>query len=337
MHKNVLVTGGTGSFGKAFVDRLLQTDVERVVVYSRDELKQSQMRARVNDDRVRFFIGNVCNRDRLARAMHGVDLVVHAAAMKQIDTCENNPEECGETNIDGTQAVIDAALFCEVPRAIFLSTDKAAAPNTTYGASKLFAERLWTRSNVYAAGRPTRFSATRYGNVLGSRGSVVEVWRKQLAEGVPLTVTDKRMSRFFMTIEDAVDLVLLAAREMRGGEVFVPKVKGSPILTLLSAATPTRVALQVLTHYETTGIRRGEKLHEILISEHEARHAYDHGDHYRIEPDRTWDDTAEDVGAVRVPEFAEWDWEMHDIQYPWSLRSDTCEQLTEHELREMIG
>lgn len=332
MHKNVLVTGGTGSFGKAFVDRLLQTDVERVVVYSRDELKQSQMRARVNDGRVRFFIGNVCNRDRLARAMHGVDLVVHAAAMKQVDTCENNPEECGETNIDGTQAVIDAALFCEVPRAIFLSTDKAAAPNTTYGASKLFAERLWTRSNVYAAGRPTRFSATRYGNVLGSRGSVVEVWRKQLADGVTRTVTDPAMSRFWMTIGDAVDLVLLAAREMRGGEVFVPKVKGSPVLTLLEAAEDRRNQ-----PVKYTGIRRGEKLHEILISEHEARHTYDHGDHYRIEPDRTWDDTAEDVGAVRVPEVIE-DWSGATLYTdPWSLRSDTCEQLTEAELREMIG
>jgi UDP-N-acetylglucosamine 4,6-dehydratase len=318
--KNVLVTGGTGTFGKAFVRDALRGDVERLVVFSRDELKQSQMRAAISDPRVRYVIGDVENVERLLKAMRDVDTVIHAAAMKQIDTCELNPVECVRTNVMGTISVIDAALKSGVRKCVFLSTDKAAAPNTHYGACKLVAERVWTQANVYAAGTPTRFSATRYGNVLGSRGSVVEVWRNQIAEGITPTITDPAMSRFWMTIGDAVELVKLAAAKMRGGEVFVPKVGAAPVTSLLVALDRRHDV-----PYDVTGIRRGEKLHETLISEEESRHTLVFVDHYRIEPDRTWED------------FDRKSLDDHEtVDGGWSYRSDTARQLSVDELRGML-
>lgn len=316
-HRSVLVTGGTGSFGKAFIRRLLDDGVERVVCFSRDELKQSEMRAAFNDPRIRFMIGDVIDRDRLTRAMQGVDLVVHAAAMKQIDTCELHPDECVKTNVLGTRAVIDAVLFAHVPRAIFLGTDKAAAPATHYGACKLVAERMWTQANVYAAGTPTRFSATRYGNVIRSRGSVLGVWKEQAKAGDSITITHRHITRFFMRIEDAVDLVLLAAEKMRGGEVFVPRIGSALITTLAEAAHPDKRTVE-------TGIRRGEKLHETLIGEDEARNAYDHGDYYTIEPDRTWEDVSAPIDATPVDPG-------------WSYRSDTGPHMDVATLRGLIG
>ena len=280
--RSVLVTGGTGSFGKAFVKHVLKVGVRRVVVLSRDELKQSEMMRRVPDERVRFMIGSVTDAERVKRAMRDCDFVVHAAAMKQIPACEQHPAECVNTNVLGTQVVALAAIDAGVSRAVFLSTDKAAQPNTHYGACKLAAERLWTQANVYAAGTPTRLVATRYGNVIGSRGSVVPLFERQAEEGA-LTITDRRMTRFWMKLSEAVGLVELALREGRGGEVFIPKVPSASILTVAEAVAPG-------VKWAEIGIRGGEKMHETLIAEDEARNTFDMGSHYVIEPHRTWED-----------------------------------------------
>lgn len=300
--KSVLVTGGTGSFGNAFVRHVLKNGIRRVVVFSRDELKQAEMARRINDERVRFMIGDVIDPERVKRAMRGVDFVVHAAAMKRIDACEEHPSEAVKTNVFGTQIVALAAIDAGVKRAVFLSTDKAAQPNTLYGACKLTAERLWNGTNVYAAGTPTRLVATRYGNVVGSRGSVVPLFRKQAEEGL-LTVTDPRCSRFWMKIQEAVELVELALSEGRGGEVFVPKVPACGIMTVAEAIAPG-------SHVKVTGIRPGEKLHETLVAEDEARQTREYPDHYRIEPHRTWEENSPIHGGNPVPSG-------------WTYRSDT--------------
>jgi UDP-N-acetylglucosamine 4,6-dehydratase len=278
-----LITGGTGSFGHAFTERLLEGGADRVAIFSRDELKQAEMRQRFSDPRLRFMIGSVADRERVELAVRGVDYVVHAAAMKRIETCEQNPWEAVQTNVVGTREVAMAAIGSGVSKAVFLSTDKAAAPNTLYGATKLTAERLWTQSNVYAAGLETLLAATRYGNVIGSRGSVVPLFRKQ-AEAGEVTITDPSMTRFWMRLSDAVDLVQLAFSEMRGGEVFVPKIPSASVATVADATVGETVRRRVV------GARPGEKLHETLISEDEAATAYEYGDHYRIEPDRSWGD-----------------------------------------------
>ena len=292
-----LVTGGTGSFGNAFIRRILDDGARRVVVLSRDELKQADMAREFNDDRLRFFIGSVVDRERVELAMQGVDYVVHAAAMKRIDTCEANPDEAAQTNVWGSRAVAHACIGTGVKRAVFLSTDKASSPNTLYGFTKAVAERMWIQSNVYAAGGPTRLAATRYGNIIGSRGSVIPLWQEQAKSG-PLTITDPSMTRFWMRLTQAVDLVLLAFREMRGGEVFVPKIPSATMATVAQAVAPN-------ADWDVIGIRRGEKLHEILISEDEARDTREYADHYRIEPDRTWDDKrTEPTGDVLPAGFS---------------------------------
>jgi UDP-N-acetylglucosamine 4,6-dehydratase len=293
--------------------------VRRLVVFSRDELKQSVMAQQYPDPRMRWMIGDVCDGARVRHAMSGVDLLVHAAAMKQIPTCEDHPRECKRINIDGTDTVAMAAIDAGVERAVFLSTDKAAEPNTHYGACKLAAERLWTRANVYAAGTRTRLLATRYGNVLGSRGSVVEVWRQQAERDGRITITDAGMTRFWMTIEDAVDLVLTAFRHGRGGEVFVPLVGASDIATLAEAVVPSVPTVEI-------GLRYGEKRHEVLISanETEGGRVWFGGDHYRIEPVRTWEYLPEPEGEP--------------VESGWSYRSDTCtHRLTAETLRGMIA
>jgi len=314
-NRSVLVTGGTGSFGQAFVRHALHAGASRVAVLSRDEEKHWRMAQALPDDRLRFFVGDVRDSDRVALACRGVDFVVHAAAMKQIPACETNPGECKETNVDGSLSVALAAIGAGVRRAVLLSTDKAAAPNTHYGACKMVAERLWTQGNVYAAGTSTRLVATRYGNVIGSRGSVVPVFKRQAEAGGPLTVTDPAMTRFWMTLEEAVHLVELALKHGRGGEVFVPHVRASTIMTMAEAVAPG-------VETTVTGIRRGEKLHETLISEDEARDAWDHGTHYRIEPDRTWEYLPA-VGGARLPTG-------------FALRSDTAPQLSVEEIRGML-
>lgn len=309
-NRSVLVTGGTGSFGRAFVARALNEGARRVAVLSRDELKQSEMAAACQDERLRFFLGSVTDRERLMVAMRGVDVVVHAAAMKQVPACEQNPRESKRTNIDGAEAVSYAAIESGVLRAVFLSTDKAASPNTVYGSHKLAAERAWTQSNVYAAGTRTRLVATRYGNVLGSRGSVVPVFRGQAEKLGELTITSRQMTRFWMTLTDAVRLVELAIGSSRGGEVFIPKVGSCDILTVAEAVAPG-------VPWRETGIRRGEKLHETLIGEDEARDSRDYGDHYRIEPERTWEYLPEPTGTKPAEGFVY----RSDIN-PWRLSVD---------------
>lgn len=313
-----LITGGTGSFGRAYSRHLLARGAERVVILSRDELKQAEMRSELNDDRVRFFIGSVTDPERVKLAMRGVTYVVHAAAMKRVETCEANPYEATQTNVIGTAVVARAALEAGVSRAVFLSTDKAVAPNTLYGTTKLAAERLWCQFNVYAAGTPTRLSATRYGNVLGSRGSVLGLFRAQAEAGGPLTITDRRMTRFFMLMSDAISLVDLAFREMRSGEVFVPKLQATAITDLAKAVAPGMPWTEV-------GIRPGEKLHESLVGEDEVRSLYDYGGHYRIEPNRTWEDGMHaDIQGTKVDE---------DFTY----RSDSVRRFTGDGLRELVA
>lgn len=286
--RSLLITGGTGSFGRAFARHALDDGARRVAIYSRGESAQAAMRSALADDpRLRFFIGDVRDFDRLSDALQHVELVVHAAALKRIEVCEADPAEAVATNIRGTLNVARACIIEGVERAVFLSTDKAAGPNTLYGATKLCAERLWCGWNVYAAGTNTRLAATRYGNVLGSTGSVVPLWKQQHARGEPLTITDVRMTRFWMTMARAVDLVLTAFEEMRGGEVFVPTIGGAPIFDLARAIVEVD-GVYAPGHVET-GMRPGEKLHETLISEEEARHTRACGQHFVIEPEApTW-------------------------------------------------
>ncbi len=274
----ILVTGGTGSFGQKFVDLVLKEHHPKAIrIYSRDELKQVQMQARFRDPRLRFLIGDVRDRDRLYRAFNGVDLVVHAAALKQVPVAEYNPIEAVKTNIEGASNIIDAAIDNGVPKIMALSTDKAVHPVNLYGATKLVAEKLIIQANAYAGARKTRFSVVRYGNVVGSRGSVVLVFQEQAKSGA-LTVTDERMTRFWITQEQAVRFILKCIDAMQGGEVFVPKIPSTRILDLAKAIAPS-------AQVKVTGIRPGEKLNEILVTEEEAPHAREYDDHFVIEPE----------------------------------------------------
>lgn len=275
----ILVTGGTGSFGQAFVRRILASTPDCTIrVYSRDELKQYDMAQSLGQDpRVRFFLGDVRDRDRLERAMHGIDLVVHAAALKHVPICEFNPAEAVKTNILGSQNVVDAAIDAGVRRTVALSTDKAVNPVNLYGATKLCAEKLFVHGNVYAGPRDIRFACVRYGNVMGSRGSVIPLFQKQAASGV-VTLTDRRMTRFWLSLDSAVDLVLHAVGEMQGGEIFVPKIPSMRIVDLARAVAPT-------ARIEEVGRRPGEKLHEVLLTAEESRNTTDCGRHYVVRPD----------------------------------------------------
>ncbi|MCW2503133.1 MAG: UDP-4-dehydro-6-deoxy-2-acetamido-D-glucose 4-reductase [Actinomycetia bacterium] len=277
---SVLVTGGTGSFGKAFIRRLLNDgEARRIVVYSRDELKQYEVRQLFNNDpRLRFFIGDVRDKSRLQRAMHGVDYVVHAAALKQVDTAEYNPFEFVQTNIVGSQNVIDACIDAGIKRVVALSTDKASSPINLYGATKLCADKLFVAGNHYAAGSETRFSVVRYGNVVGSRGSVVPFFKKLAAEGVTkLPITDVRMTRFWITLPQAVQFVLDAFDRMRGGELYVPRIPSMRITDLAQVILPD-------AEIEVIGIRPGEKLHEEMISAEDAYRTLRFSDHYVVQP-----------------------------------------------------
>ena len=274
----VLVTGGTGSFGKAFI-RILQDEYQpaKVIVFSRDELKQHEMRAAGYDQaNLRYFIGDVRDQGRLKRAMDGVDVVVHAAALKQVPACEYNPMEAIKTNILGTANVVEAALEAGVHKVIALSTDKAVNPANLYGATKLAAEKLTVQSNAYSGERPTRFSCVRYGNVVGSRGSVVPVFLRQRQDGA-LTITDERMTRFWISLDQGARFVLRCIEQMQGGEVFVPKLPSTTVYDLARAIAPE-------AKLDVVGIRPGEKLHEALISEDEARTTLELDDMYVIQP-----------------------------------------------------
>jgi len=275
---SVLVTGGTGSFGNKFVEIMLQKyDPKRLVVFSRDELKQSEMVVRFDDHpKLRFFIGDVRDRDRLERAMHGIDVVVHAAALKQIPACEYNPFEAIQTNINGTKNVIDAAIDQGVKRVIAISTDKAVNPINLYGATKLCAEKLVVQANVYGHPRGTVCAVVRYGNVIGSRGSVILLFRAQRESG-KVTVTDRGMTRFWIRLEQGVEFAIRCAGLAQGGEIFVPKIPSMRMMDLAETMAPG-------CEVELIGIRPGEKLHEILISEDESGQAIEFDDMFVLEP-----------------------------------------------------
>lgn len=279
--QSILVTGGTGSFGKKFIKTVLDRyRPRRVIVYSRDELKQFEMAQRLeySGPEMRYFIGDVRDRDRLTQAMHGVDYVVHAAALKQVPAAEYNPIECIKTNIHGAENVIAAAIETGVKKVIALSTDKAANPINLYGATKLASDKLFIAANNIVGARDIAFSVVRYGNVVGSRGSVIPFFRKLLADGAKeLPITDERMTRFWITLEQGVDFVLKSLERMQGGELFVPKIPSSRIMDIaeaLAPGLPTRIV----------GIRPGEKLHEIMCPKDDSHLTLDFDDHYVIRP-----------------------------------------------------
>ncbi len=275
---SVLVTGGTGSFGNKLVELMLgRYRPGRLCILSRDELKQSEMRARFGDHpSLRFFLGDVRDRERLARAMYGIDVVFHAAALKQIPACEYNPFEAIQTNVLGAKNVIDAAIDLGVKRVVGISTDKAVGPLNLYGATKLCAEKLFVQGNVYGRPRGTSFSVVRYGNVIGSRGSVVPLFAAQRPTG-RVTVTDRAMTRFWITLEQGVEFAIRSAELMRGGEIFVPKIPSMRIMDMVAAIAPG-------CEIEDIGIRPGEKLHEVLVSEDESRQALEFDRMFVIEP-----------------------------------------------------
>ena len=274
----VLVTGGTGSFGRKFIEVMLEGfHPAKLIVFSRDELKQHEMReAGLNHPSLRYFIGDVRDQTRLRRAMHGVNIVVHAAALKQVPACEYNPIEAIMTNIMGARNVVEAAIDSSVGRVMALSTDKAVNPINLYGATKLAAEKLFIQSNAYAGGMGTRFACVRYGNVVGSRGSVVPLFIRQRQAG-RVTITDKRMTRFWLSIDQGVRFTIKCIEQMQGGEVFVPKI---PSMRVVDLATAVAEGCEI----EYIGIRPGEKLHEVLVSDDEARHTLDVDDMYVVEP-----------------------------------------------------
>ena len=278
---SILITGGTGSFGRALVKKLTEeSELKRIIVLSRDELKQHEMRSltEFQDSRIRWFIGDVRDKDRLRMAFADVDYIVHAAALKQVDTGEYNPIEFIKTNVLGSQNVVEASIEARVKKVIALSTDKASSPINLYGATKLTADKLFVSANIYGARTNTLFSVVRYGNVIGSRGSVIPVFQEDIKRNRNFKITDKRMTRFWITLEKATSFVLENIKAMQGGEIFVPKIPSMNILDLATAMDPDRPT-------EIVGIRPGEKLHEEMISEYEAYRTIDWNDRYVILPD----------------------------------------------------
>ncbi|UPW20182.1 UDP-N-acetylglucosamine 4,6-dehydratase (inverting) [Agarivorans sp. TSD2052] len=277
--KQILITGGTGSFGKKFVKLLLQEyRPKRVIIYSRDELKQYEMQQQFNQSCMRYFIGDVRDRDRITMAMRGVDYVIHAAALKQVPAAEYNPMECIKTNINGAENVINAALHNKVRKIIALSTDKAANPINLYGATKLASDKLFVAANNIAGDQETSFSVVRYGNVVGSRGSVVPFFQKLIDEGAEsLPITHEDMTRFWITLEQGVQFVVDNFKRMHGGEIFVPKIPSVKITDLAKAMAPNLTT-------NIIGIRPGEKLHEVMCPADDSYHTFEFDDHYVIAP-----------------------------------------------------
>ncbi|MDD4136683.1 MAG: UDP-N-acetylglucosamine 4,6-dehydratase (inverting) [Methanoregula sp.] len=295
--KTILITGGTGSFGRTFLATLLREDNPRSVrIYSRGEMLQYETQKMFPDDRIRFFIGDVRDSERLSRAMNGVDIVVHAAALKQVPACEYNPIEAVKTNINGSINIINTAIDNNVDRVIALSTDKAVHPVNLYGSTKMVAEKLFIQGNSYRGGdRHTKFSCVRYGNVVGSRGSVVPLFLEQKKTG-RLTVTDDRMTRFWLTLDEGVQFVRNCLPRMTGGEIFVPKIPSMNVSDLAHAMAPAATI-------DIIGIRPGEKIHEILLTEDEARHTKEYDTHFVIEPELTfWEKNNNTNGGRALPE-----------------------------------
>jgi len=303
--KNILITGGTGSFGQECVATLLEgAKPRRLVVFSRDELKQEVMRRKFDDPCLRFFLGDVREKDRLMRAFRGVDIVIHAAALKQVPAAEYNPFEAVKTNVLGAQNIIDASIDRGVERIIVLSTDKAVNPINLYGATKLCSDKLFVAGNSYtnkagpSQSGQTIFSVVRYGNVLGSRGSVVPLFQEKRESGT-IPITDKRMTRFWIPLSEGVDFVLRCFEMMQGGEIFVPKLRSMNIIDLAEAVAPG-------CKYDMVGIRPGEKLHETLIPADEARQTLEYEDHYVIQPNFPWWGSRKRTGGKPVPENFEY-------------------------------
>jgi UDP-N-acetylglucosamine 4,6-dehydratase len=330
--KSILVTGGTGSFGHAFVRTMLDNfSPDRLVIFSRDEWKQKKMKnefPKETHPEMRYFIGDVRDRDRLYRAFDGIDVVVHAAALKQVPTAEYNPFEVVKTNVIGGQNIIDAAIDQDVQKVVALSTDKAANPINLYGATKLCADKLFVAGNHYAGqNHPTRFSVVRYGNVLGSRGSVIPLFVEKKDDGV-LPITDFRMTRFWITLNQAVDLVVTALQKMVGGETFVPKIPSMKIVDLAEAIAPEAELKEV-------GIRPGEKIHEVMIPKNESRNCLDCGDYYVLQPTFQWWDSEnykEKEDAESVPEEFEY---ASNNNEEWMSVDELREKIrkeTKHEL-----
>jgi UDP-N-acetylglucosamine 4,6-dehydratase/5-epimerase len=317
--ESILVTGGTGSFGKKFAEIMLREyHPHRLVIFSRDELKQQEMRASgFNHTSVRYFIGDVRDIERVKRALSGITIIVHAAALKQVPACEYNPFEAIQTNIMGGRNVIDAAIDQGVRRILALSTDKAVNPINLYGATKLCAEKMFVQANSYAGPQNTRFSCARYGNVVGSRGSVIPIFLEQRRTG-KITITDRRMTRFWLTLEHGVRFVIRCLEQMHGGEIFVPKIPSMRLLDLAETIAPG-------CEIEYIGIRPGEKLHEVLVSEDESRQAVATDEMFIIKPSHPW--------------WSAENW-VHGKPLPDGFRysSDTNEQwLTRRQLEELIA
>ena len=323
-YRSVLVTGGTGSFGKQFIRTVLERypNIQRLVIFSRDELKQFEMAQDFPTSQyrgLRYFIGDVRDSERLMRACEGIDVIVHAAALKQVPTAEYNPSECIKTNVLGAENVIKAALACNVKKVVALSTDKAAAPINLYGATKLCSDKLFVAANNTKGSRDLKFSVVRYGNVMGSRGSVIPFFLKKRAEGV-VPITHEKMTRFNITLQEGVNMVLWALDNMWGGEIFVPKIPSYQILELAEAIAPR-------CEKKIVGIRPGEKIHEEMITEADSPSTYDLGKYYAILPQRTsWqlDDFVQHFSAQRVPEG-----------FKYSSGTNP-EQLTVDQLRKLI-
>ena len=319
MNKNKiwLITGGTGSLGKALTRYLLDNlDPKKVIIFSRDELKQLEMKTYFDDARLRFILGDVRQRKGLRTALRGTDIVIHAAALKQVPAAEYNVSECILTNVHGSENVAECSIEVGVEKVLLISTDKACLPINSYGKAKALAESIFTQSNAVASGTKTVLSSVRYGNVINSRGSVIPIFKKQCKEGT-LTVTDKKMTRFWIEMKEAVNFILHCIDIMQGGEIFIPKIKSARVVDVAKAIGPG-------CHLAEVGIRPGEKLHETLLTENEAKHARDFKDHYIIEPEfEFWDH--HNIGGSPLPE-------------DFSYSSDNNKQwLTIENIRKKVG
>lgn len=321
-NSNVLLTGGTGSFGQAFVEKLLSKHKpKKLVIFSRDECKQFEMSTRLNDRCLRFFLGDIRDRDRLYRAFQDIDIIIHAAALKQVPAAEYNPFEFIKTNVMGAANIIDAAIDRGVKQVISLSTDKAANPVNLYGATKLCSDKLFVTANAYAGtASPTKFAIVRYGNVLGSRGSVIPLFREMRKTGV-LRLTDARMTRFWLTLDQGVEFVLESLERMQGGEVFVPKIPSMRLVDLAKAIAPE-------CKFEYSGIRPGEKLHETLIPRDESPWCLEFDNYYVIQPSQLWWEGDELVkrGGKPVPEGFRY---RSDLNTEWLSGEELCSLTAE--------
>jgi len=320
-NESILITGGTGSFGQMFVKTLLEKySPKRVIVYSRDELKQSEMKSNplFQNPALRFFLGDVRDRERLYLAMRDVDYVVHAAALKQVPAAEYNPHEFIKTNVNGATNVVEASLRAGVKKVVALSTDKAVNPVNLYGATKLCSDKVFIAANSYAGDSGTIYSVVRYGNVVGSRGSVIPLFVKQRASGV-LTITKPEMTRFLITLQKGVDFVLESLESMVGGELFVPKIPACSVADIANVVAPN-------AKWETIGMRPGEKMHEILIPEDEARNVLEFDDHFVVQPIQSfWGNKIGILGGRSCPE---------NFRYASNVN---CESLDEEQLRELLS